>query len=231
MICLFETFWGVGIVLLPLIANWMPFWSWSSIYLAISLPTIAYILVWFAITDSPKWLIAHGKIGAAKNCLLYAMRVNKRLDRLPSNFDSFLQLKVSAAIKAPKPDSWQSLWSSKIQILLMIALHTAWAADVTNYNGMLLNIRVFGRDYLIINTIICGLCEITGVFCAWIIVMNAKNRKFLCSGLFNIIAGVASFLGFAFPNSCKYALSFMFLHEKRTNCLTLTYFVSFLSVY
>lgn len=203
MICLFESFWGIGIILLPLIANWMPFWSWKSIYLAISLPTILYIFAWFSITDSPKWLLAHSKIDAAKNCLLHAMRVNERLDRLPSNFDSFLQLEATAIAKAPKPDNWQSLWSSKMQIVLMIALHTAWAVDVTNYNGMLLNIRVFGRDYLIINTIICGVCEIAGVFCAWFIVIYGNNRKFLCSGLFNIFAGIASFLGFAFPNSRK----------------------------
>lgn len=206
MICLFELFWGIGIILLPLIAYWMPLWSWRSIYLAISLPTIVYILVWFSIPDSPKWLISHNKLSAAKDNLLYAMRVNKRLDRLPSNIDSFLQFEAAAMAKVPKPNNWQSLWSSKMQIILMIALHTAWAVDVTNYNGMLLNIRVFGRDYLIINTIICGMCEIAGVFCAWIIVMNATNRKFFCSGVFNIIAGCASFLGFAFPNTCKYAI-------------------------
>lgn len=190
-------------MLLPLIANWMPFWSWKSIYLAISLPTVLYIFAWFAIPDSPKWLIEHSKIDAAKNCILHAMRVNKRSDWLPSNFDSFLQLKARAMAKASKPDSWLSLWSSKNQIVLMIALHTAWAVDITNYNGMLLNIRAFGREYLVINTIISGFCEIIGVFCAWFIVLNVNKRKFLCSGLFNIIAGIASFLGFAFPNSCK----------------------------
>lgn len=210
VICLFESFWGIGMVLLSLIANWMPMWSWKSIYLAISLPTIAYIFVWFFIPDSPKWLLAHSKIDAARNQLLHAMRVNKRSDRLPSNFDGFLQFEAAAMAKAPKPDNWPSLWSSKVQIVLMIALHTAWAVDVTNYNGMLLNIRVFGRNYLVINTIIAGLCEIAGVFCAWLIVMNANKRMFFCSGSFNIVAGAASFLGFAFPSSCKYVSLFWF---------------------
>lgn len=204
VICLFETFWGVGVISLPLIANWLPQWSWTSMYLAISLPTIVYILVWFWIPDSPKWLLAHGQINAAKDCLFYAMRVNKRSSRLPANFDSFLQLEAAASSKAPKPDNWQSLWSSKTQIILMFALHTAWAVDVTNYNGMLLNIRVFGREYLIINTIVCGICEICGVLTAWFIVMHFQNHKFLCSGLFNIFAGMLSFLGFAFPSSRKF---------------------------
>lgn len=204
VICLFESFWGIGVILLPFISNLLPSWSWTSIYLAISLPTVAYIFVWFWIPDSPKWLLAHGEISAAKNCLFHAIQVNKRTSSLPSNFDSFLQLEAAKYAKAPKPENWWSLWSSKTQIIMMIALHTAWAVDVTNYNGMLLNIRVFGRNYLIINTVICGFCEIIGVLTAWLIVMNAHKHKFLYSGLFNVIAGLLSFLGFAFPSTREY---------------------------
>lgn len=181
-------------------------WSWPSIYLAISLPTIVYILVWFWIPDSPKWLLAHGELNAAKHWLLYATRVNKRSQFLPSNIDNFLQVETAALAKVPKPQKWSSLWSSKTQIILMLALHTAWAVDVTNYNGMLLNIRVFGREYLIMNTLISGMCEIAGVLCAWYIVMNSSNHKFLCSGLFNVTAGILSFLGFAFPSSRKFSI-------------------------
>lgn len=238
VICLFETFWGVGIVLLPIVAIGMPYWSWTSIYLGISLPTIVYIFAWFLIPDSPKWLLAHNKLGAAKVQLLDAMRVNNKSEELPSNVDSFLQLEAAAVAKLPKPDTWPSLWSSKKQIVLMIALHTAWAVDVTNYNGMLLNIRVFGRDYLIINTIVCGVCEIVGVFCAYFIVMNATNRKFLCSGLFNIIAGAASCLGLIFPKSCKYIKRFaLFFHKMLTDSLqcwlysTVVVFLSFMHLF
>lgn len=85
---------------------------------------------------------------------------------------------------------------------MTLALHTAWAVDVTNYNGMLLNIRVFGREYLIINTVVCGCCEIAGVLIAWFIVM-VSDRKFAYSGAFNIIAGILSFLGLAFPSARK----------------------------
>lgn len=173
------------------------------IYLAISLPTIAYIICWPLIPDSPKWLLKHGRIDAAKNCLLHAIELNDRRTKLPNNFDSFLQMEAAAASKEPQPDGWLSLWSNNREIILMFALHTAWAVDVTNYNGMLLNIRVFGRDYLMLNTIICGFCEITGVLIAWFIVMNVNKHKFLCSGMFNVIAGALSFLGFAFPDSCK----------------------------
>lgn len=215
VICLFETFWGIGVILLPFVASIFPSWSWTSIYVAISLPTVAYILVWFWIPDSPKWLLMHGEISAAKTYLFHAMKFNKRTSRLPSNFDSFLQLEAATYLKAPKPDNWFSLWSSKRQIIMMIALHTAWAVDVTNYNGMLLNIRVFGRNYLILNTVVCGCCEIIGVLTAWFIVMNAQKHKFLCSGLFNVIAGILSLLGFAFPSTREYRgvslfLSFIF---------------------
>ncbi|XP_031635395.1 organic cation transporter-like protein [Contarinia nasturtii] len=194
---LFESFWGLGIILLPIVSL-VPAWSWSSIYLAISLPTVAYILIWFWIPDSVSWLLRHAKLAPAKNNIFYAIQVNKRTSHLPSNLDSFLQHKAYIYSKEPKTDNWTSLWSTKMQFILMFALHIAWAVDVTNYNGMLLNIRAFGRKYLIINTIAMGICELIGVFAAWFIVMNAHKNKFLYSGLFNIVAGILSFI---FPST------------------------------
>lgn len=203
VICLFESFWGIGVILLPFIAYALPAWSWKLIYLSISLPTVAYILIWPLIPDSPKWLLKHGEIDAAKSCLLHAIKLNGHTTKLPNNFDSFLQMEAAAYAKEPNPDAWLSLWSSRKQILMMFALHTAWAVDVTNYNGMLLNIRAFGRTYLMLNTVICGISEIIGILIAWHIVMNVRNHKFLCSGAFNVIAGALSFLVFLFPESRK----------------------------
>lgn len=200
---LFESFWGVGIIILPLIVNLFQSWNWSHIYLAISLPSVIYILIWFWMPDSPKWLLSHGKLTSAKKYILYAIEVNKKASNLPSNFDSFLQQEATRFSKEPSPAKWQSLWSSKTQIIVLLALHTAWAVDVTNYNGLLLNIRVFGRNNLIMNTILCGICEILGVFAACLIVLNSHKHKFLYSGLFNVISGTLSFLGFAFTSTCK----------------------------
>lgn len=191
-------------ILLPLIAYLIPSWSWTNIYLAISLPTVLYIFAWLWITDSPQWLLKNGRIDEAKKYLLEAIRINKcATPQSIADLDALLKGEVLKLQKQPEPSKWWSLWSSRRDIILMLALHIAWAADVTNYNGMLLNIRVFGRQHLILNTVICGFCEILGILIAWLIVMKGDTRKFFYSGTFNVVAGCLSFLAFTFPNDRK----------------------------
>lgn len=155
------------------------------------------------IPDSPTWLLKHGKINEAKHYLFDAIHVNGQSSQLDNDLDILLENQIGAYAKEIKHQNWWSLWCNRKETILLIALHTAWAVDVTNYNGMLLNIRVFGREYLTINTIICGFCEIIGVLIAWGIIMKQNKRKFLCSGLFNVMAGLLSFIGFALPNNSK----------------------------
>lgn len=205
VICLFESFWGIGVILLPVIAYLMPSWSWSGIYLAISLPTIAYAIAWRWIADSPVWLLKHGRTNEAKAYLLEAIDTNKcPTPQSITNLDAMLNNEVVNLQKQPKPSNWWSLWANRRQCILTLALHIAWAVDVTNYNGMLLNIRVFGREYLMWNTAFSGCSEILGILIAWLIVIKGGKYKFVYSGSFNIAAGCLSFLGFAFPGDRKY---------------------------
>lgn len=199
VICLFESFWGIGVILLPLIAYIFP--KWQSIYLAISLPTFLYMLVWSWIPDSPSWLLKRGKVESAKRLLLYIVKVNERTTYLPPNFESFLKVETAAQLKKPAQQNWWSLWENRKSTITMIALHLAWAVAVTNYNGMLLNIRAFGRDFLTINTLVAGVCKIIGILLAWLLIIKTNNRKWFYAGLLNIFAGGLSFLGLLLPSS------------------------------
>lgn len=42
-ICMFEQFWAIGVIMLPGLASIVN--SWSGLYLAISLPTLFYIVL------------------------------------------------------------------------------------------------------------------------------------------------------------------------------------------
>lgn len=201
MQCLFETFWGIGVILLPFIAHY--FTSWTSLYLAISLPTVLYILLWPLIPYSPRWLLKNGEIDEVKQILMAAAESNGTLDALPKDIEARLRLQAAYLIREPAPDTWLSLWSDRRSVLLMSALHTAWAVYVTNYNGMLLNIRAFDRKYIAANTVSAGATEIAAVLIAWFFVIKTPNRKWQFTGLFNIITGLLSCLGLLFPASCK----------------------------
>lgn len=54
-LCMFEQFWSIGLILLPAVAS---FWSnWTQIYMAISFPTLALIVLHHWIPDSPRWVM------------------------------------------------------------------------------------------------------------------------------------------------------------------------------
>lgn len=130
--------------------------SWTSIYLAISLPTTFYCILWHWIPDSPRWLLKHGYVDEAKAVLLESIAANNRKYIIPVDFDDRLKQRSNEMEKEPVPLGWWSLWVGPKAIVTMIAVHTAWAIYVTNYNGMLLNIRAFGRDYIYVNTMVAG---------------------------------------------------------------------------
>lgn len=87
---------------------------------------------------------------------MQSVEVNERKYIIPSDFEECLHKQASQMQNEPAPLGWWSIWDGPKAILTMIALHTAWAVYVTNYNGMLLNIRAFGRDYIYVNTAVAG---------------------------------------------------------------------------
>lgn len=155
-ICLFETFWSIGVILLPLIAYINP--SWSSIYLMMSLPTVLYIPFWLLIPDTPRWFLRKGQIDAAVEIIRKAVSVNNTEHLLPNDLRTRLTDQISLDVKelSSMSGDWWSLWKGPRAILYMISVHIAWAVYVTNYNGMLLNVKAFGREYLAVNTIAFG---------------------------------------------------------------------------
>lgn len=153
-ICLFENFWSVGVILLPLIAFIDP--NWSSISLMISLPTILYIPLWWLIPDTPRWFLRKGQIEKAAEIIKYAVSVNNTKPMLMSELRQHLSNHVELFAKESPPADWHSLWTDRRNVLQIIAIHMAWAVYVTNYNGMLLNVKAFGREHLSLNTILFG---------------------------------------------------------------------------
>lgn len=155
-VCLFETFWSLGVIVLPLLAFFCP--DWSNLYLLISLPTIMYIGLWFLIPDSPRWFIKKGRLEEAKAILLDGVRYNKG-ETVPKDFEERLAQECASSEKAALmiSPSWWSIWKGAKAARTVIVVHFAWAVYVTNYNGMLLNVKAYGRDLLSYNTIIMGM--------------------------------------------------------------------------
>lgn len=154
-IIFFEAFWSLGIIILPAITYIDP--NWSNIFLMISLPTILYIPLWCFIPDTPMWFLRKGRIDDAVVIIKDAVAANNsKLSMSEPELRKHLmdQMTLNSNEQSAK---WKSLWKERRStVVQIVAIHIAWAACVTNYSGMLFNVKAFGRDNLSINTIALG---------------------------------------------------------------------------
>lgn len=192
-------------MLLPLVST---FWSsWAQIYSAISFPTIILIILHRWIPDSPKWLLKRGRIEEAKEILLYGAKMNGNNVKFDMNeLDKQLEVQAAQLMNEPKEPSIFEVWQGPIKKDL-ICCHLCWSIYIIIYYGFLLNIRPFGREYLEINTVIAGICEIIGTFIGWYLIMNT-TRKWFWAGVFNIITSFIALSALLIPPSGEFFLNY-----------------------
>lgn len=133
--------------------------SWTHIYLGITFPTffLTVLLQWTP--ESPRWLLKNGDNKVVKrvaDIVQEGAAINDRLDKIPEDFEHQLNNLQAKLKSAPAPAKWLELWQGPRAKVHMIAAHLALAAFIINFMGMLLNLRSFGRDYLVPNTVAMG---------------------------------------------------------------------------
>ncbi|KAH8292517.1 hypothetical protein KR054_011295 [Drosophila jambulina] len=202
-IILYDTFWSIGVILLPGLSSF--FNSWSLIYVGITFPTVMLIVLLYWTPDSPRWLLRHAaerfSIDNVEEIVREGAAINDRTFKIPPDFRQQLE-QLSERLKAqPPPAPWRELWKGKRAKTHMVAAHLAQAFFVINFMGMLLNIRSFGRDYLVPNTIAMGFSEIIGCFLALHFALKHNKWKWQCAGVFNILAGILGCMGWIFTNA------------------------------
>lgn len=158
------------------------------------------------IPNSPRWLIAHNRVNEARAILVESAAMNQRKHLLPPDLSDLLQNEAKNIQNSPPPPSWWTLWEGKRAVRHMICVHLCWSIYIIVYYGMLLNIRAYSREHLEINTIVAALCEIVGVLSGLTLILFTR-RKWLYTGLFNIIAGMISYSAWLIPSNGK-SLSF-----------------------
>lgn len=140
-------------------------------------------------------------IEEAKEVLLEAAMFNNRMDYIPKDLD--VLLKAESEKQDPPPPSWISMWENKRTVINLICIHLAWSIYIVVYYGWLLNIRVYGREYLEENTIIAAISEIIGTFFGYYFIM-CTTRKWMWTSLFNMIGGLVSFTVWIIPPESKF---------------------------
>lgn len=197
VLLLYDSFWSIGVILLPAIAAFAH--SWRQIYVGITSLPFAFVLLLPWLPDSPRWMLQHAEPTAAvehvQQLLQHAARINERSHRLTRDLGLQLELLSERLRTQPAPARWLELWHGHPQAKLhMLATHMALATFLISHMGLLLNIRSFGRDYLAPNTMAIGLAELIGCLLAVYLCLWHNFRKWQWAGGFCIVGGAVGCL-------------------------------------
>ncbi|XP_033611642.1 organic cation transporter protein isoform X2 [Cryptotermes secundus] len=185
---LLNYFYAVGEAAVGLVA-WLTK-SWVAIQLAVSAPPAMFILYYWCIPESIRWLLAKRKNREAAKIVKMAAQVNGAVlsDRLLSAFDddNTKQRKVE---EAESIDEIQGISKTVVQIckskkllLRSLNLFYNWAANAFVYYGLSVNsTSLSGNKYL--NFALVCLVEIPGYTLAWVAMNRWGRRKPLAASL------------------------------------------------
>ncbi|KAH8384562.1 hypothetical protein KR093_001027, partial [Drosophila rubida] len=182
-------FYAVGEALVGLTA-WM-LTDWKHLQLALSIPPIFFIVYFWLVPESVRWLLARNKHEKAVAIIRRAAQVNQRELSLEL-MASFKQQKLSATDKqhlSSDPEQHQ-IWASVKQVFASHSLiwrYTLllliWAVNAIVFYGLSLNsTNLSGNKYL--NFALVCLIEIPGYSLAWLCLRKLGRRLALSGSLF-----------------------------------------------
>lgn len=186
-------------ILLPWVSTWWS--SWALVYVAISLPTISLIFIYYWIPDSPRWLLKHGRVEEAMNVLLDAAKVNKKKDFTEDNLLKQLSEMSESMQNDPPEPSLLSIWQGTFTLKRkLFVAHIGWSIYLMLYFGLLLHVRAMGRDYLEVNTMIAGAAELAGTFIGLLLILYTEH-KWVWTSLLNIFTSLVAFAANFVPDT------------------------------
>lgn len=128
-----------------------------------------------------------------KKVLLESARVNNRLDIIPKDLDEQLKRQMTQLMVEPGPSKWSEIWEDRRTTANLACVHLSQTLSIILYYAILLNIAVYGRQYLYTTTIVAGLSELIGAFTGYVFVMYTKWLKWQWTGILNIAGGLLFF--------------------------------------
>ncbi|KAL3882126.1 hypothetical protein ACJMK2_028497 [Sinanodonta woodiana] len=147
--------------------------DWKYIELICGTSCAAYLLYWWIIPESPRWLVSKRRLEEAEAILHKAAKVNKVA--LPK----ILFDKDTLNTKVPEGKLWD-IFSSRVLLLRTLVIFFNWMVVSMVFYGLSLNTGNLGGDFYL-NFIISGLVEFPAVTLC-ILLLNRLGRKKLHCG-------------------------------------------------
>ncbi|XP_026469620.1 carcinine transporter [Ctenocephalides felis] len=187
------TFYTFGVMILAGVTYYIR--DWTTMSLATSVPFISFFLYAFFLPESPRWLLANGKLNEALTILQTLASVNKRT--IPESFLNRLQNlnKLQVKQKEKQPGAL-SLCKTPNMRLKTILITLNWFANETVYIGLSYYGPQLGSDPYV-SFLLASLVEIPSYVVCWFLMDKWGRRWPLCLGM--ILAGILSSITVLLP--------------------------------
>ncbi|XP_055954333.1 organic cation transporter protein-like [Patella vulgata] len=176
-----EMFWCIGLFVLSIMAYFIR--DWSTLQLAISVPSVLLLAIFWFIPESPRWLVSQDKTEKAEKILRKAAEVNK------------VELPVKLFDKDPLDSGPEAkvyeMFTSPVLLIRTLVIFFNWMVVSIVYYGLGLNVGNLGGD-IYVNFTAANIVElISYILC--ILLLDRWGRKALhCTSM--LLGGIACIL-------------------------------------
>ncbi|XP_042232985.1 carcinine transporter-like [Homarus americanus] len=190
--------------------------NWVYLCLVTSLPFFVYVVYWWYLPESPRWLLSKGRLQEARTILTKMAEVNKT--ELPDSFMQKLQdrmmaqqaLSTSSAQKNSATGFFSMCYTPNMR-LKAILITMVWFANETVYVGLSYYGPAMGDDEYLSFFLSCAV-EVPSYLLCWI-VMDRWGRRWIL-GVGMIIGGIFSICTVLMPEGASLATLVLYLVAK-----------------
>uniref|UniRef100_UPI0037E705D4 solute carrier family 22 member 2-like n=1 Tax=Semicossyphus pulcher TaxID=241346 RepID=UPI0037E705D4 len=186
---LFQMFFSVGTLILPLLAYFITDWRWLQVL--ISAPYIFFLSYYWFIPESPRWLISQKNSSKALEITEAIAKENKKT--LSKNFET-LSEEEGDSPTASLLDLVRTPNMRKHTFILMFN----WFTSAVVYQGLIMRVGITGGN-VYLDFFISGLVEFPAAFLILLTIERIGRRLPFASA--NIVAGASCFITALIPDS------------------------------
>ncbi|XP_053736593.1 solute carrier family 22 member 2 [Synchiropus splendidus] len=185
----YQMFFSVGILLLPLLAYFITDWRWLQV--VITVPYILFLSYYWFIPESPRWLLSQNRKAAAVEITEAMAKENQQT--------------LSKKIESLSDDNAESLTASFMDLIRTPKMrkHTFilsfnWFTSAVVYQGLIMRLGILeGNVY--VDFLISGLVEFPAAFLILFTIERIGRRLPFATA--NFVAGVSCFATAFIPDS------------------------------
>lgn len=174
-----QMFFTLGIMILPGIAYFIP--NWQGIQLAITLPNFLFLLYYWVVPESPRWLVTQKKGEKALGVL-------RRIAKCNGKYLSPSYSEITVTDEEVSNPSFLDLVRTPQMRKCTLILMFAWFTSAVVYQGLVMRLGIIGGN-LYIDFFISGVVELPGALLILLTIERFGRR--LPFALSNVVAGVA----------------------------------------